>query len=595
MRTDDGQPTVRDLPQPFGFYRHILKGDHLHFGHWPKDDPQMPMEQAQEEMFERLLSFFPPPPAKVLDVGCGLGYSAYLLSTKGYEVTGVAPSPELVAYAREKYAGSGARFMALGFFDDHPVFAEGLYDVLFFQESMQYLSPLSRVMERARRLLKEKGTLIMGDEVCYDRRIKELTAVHLSADYTVALSEAGFKIAEREKVGGEVSPTCAFIVRQFTENFDALAASGGKDGLEQLRHYLDGWKNQQQWYADGRMGYELIVAKKDSYFIRPYAAADERTILPMFNQLFFSNRSMEHWYWKFRDNPYGPSKIALAFSAAVPLAVHYAGYPVPFYSHDDAVAEFVSLHIGDTMTSPAVRNIGLGKTGLLARTAEYYYAKFCEGAVPFIYGFNTGHIRKLGMKYLGYTYISPVPYRVRNLKVSPLKPLPVLRRLLSDFAVGEITSVNAEWRELFRRVSPSYRFLIRRDDAYIKWRYLDCPDKVHRLFSIRRRGVLVGWSVFVRRENTLMWGDALFDNRYPESVTHLLHAVINRHFPGVETIEGWFSRHPDWWSALLDEAAFAAVPEPNDLTPCFVIFGDRSIKNGLENRLYYTWGDSDLF
>lgn len=545
-------------------------------------------------MLARLLSFFPPPPAKVLDVGCGLGYSAHLLSQKGYEVTALAPSPELISYAQQKYGQEGLQFIELGFFGDHPVLADGLYDVLFFQESMQYLSPLSEVMERARRLLRENGRLIMGDEVCYSREITHLTAVHLAADFTVALSEHGFKIADREKVGRQVSPTCEFIARQFTANFDALAASGGKDASEQLQHYLDGWKNQRQWYADGHMGYELIVAKKDPYFIRPYTDGDEQKILPMFNKIFYVNRSIEHWYWKFRDNPYGSHKVAIAFSDTVPLAVHYAGYPVPFYSADDSPAEFISLQIGDTMTSPAVRNIGLGKTGLLARTSQYYYAKFCEEEVPFIYGFNTGHIRKLGMRYLGYSYISPVTYWVRDLTNS-LRPPPLLRRLLAGFTVDEVTSVGSEWDDLFSRVRPSYRLLVRRDAAYIKWRYLDCPDKVHRIFSVRRRGMLIGWSVFALREKKLIWGDALFDDRYPKSLPYLLQAVITRYFPQVETVEGWFSRHPDWWSRLLKEASFAVVPEPNDLTPCFVIFGDQTVKEKLENHLYYTWGDSDLF
>lgn len=586
---------LESLPQPFGFYRAILGSDHLHFGLWPEDDPKLTMEAAQERMFGQLLSYFPPPPARILDVGCGLGYSARLLSEKGYEVTAVAPSTGLIAYARQKYEKDGVRFIESGFFDDHPVFAGGHYDVLFFQESMQYLSPLSAVMERARKLLREKGVLVMGDEVCYSRGIKHLTAVHMAADITVAFSENGFKITERERVGRQVSPTCGFIIGEFTRNFDALAASGGRDATEQLLHYLDGWKSQQEWYADGRMGYELIAAKKDSYFMRPYADGDEQQILPLFNEIFHVNRSLEHWYWKFRDNPYGSQKVALAFSDTVSLAAHYAGYPVPFYSSGDAPAEFISFQIGDTMTSPAVRNIGLGKTGLLARTAEYFYAKFCDGNVPFIYGFNTGHIRKLGMRYLGYIYISPVTYRVRNLTKSPLKPPRLLRRLISGFTVEEVTSVDAGWNDFFSCVSPSYRLLVRRDAAYLKWRYLDCPDKAHRVFSIKRRGFLIGWSVFTRRENKLLWGDALFDKRFPESVSYLLYTVIRSYFPDVNAVEGWFSRHPEWWSRILEEASFGVIPEANDLTPAFVLLADKITKEKFEDHLYYTWGDSDLF
>lgn len=583
-----------NLPQPFGFYRYILGGDHLHFGLWPEDRPEMTIEEAQENMFNRLLFFFPSPPAKVLDVGCGLGYSAHLLSQKGYEVTALAPSAELISYAKQKYGQDGVSFVQLGFFDDHPVFADGLYDVIFFQESMQYLSPLSAAIKKARRLLRENGLLIVGDEACYSREIKHLTAVHMSADFTVALSENGFKTIERESVGRQVSPTCGFIVKEFTSKFDLLALSSGKDGPAELRHYLDGWKDQQRWYADGRMGYELIAAKRDPFVIRPYADGDEQSILPMFNEIFHVSRSIEHWYWKFRDNPYGSYKISEVFSEDETLAAHYAGYPVPFYDVTDVPATFISFQIGDTMTRPSMRNIGLGKTGLLARVAKHFYAKFCEG-MPFIYGFNTGHIKKLGMRYLEYTYISPVTYWARELTINPLKAPSALRRLMSGMSVNEVTSIDSEWDELFSRLSASYRLFVRRDASYLRWRYLDCPDKVHRIFAIRRRGTLIGWSVFVLRENKLIWGDALFDRRYPEAPSYLLQALVKNHFSGVQTIEGWFSRHPRWWSAILEKTGFRIVSEPNDLTPCFVIFGDRSIKKKLEDHLYYTWGDSDLF
>src|SRR5574340_957899 len=134
---------IKELPQPFGFYRYILKADHLHFGFWPEEGSVLSFEAAQENMFNHLLSFFPPAPAKILDVGCGLGYSAFLLSGKGYSVTAIAPASELISYARMKYGASGVRFETLGFFDEHKeVFEPEYYDVIFFQESAQYLSPL---------------------------------------------------------------------------------------------------------------------------------------------------------------------------------------------------------------------------------------------------------------------------------------------------------------------------------------------------------------------------------------------------------------------------------------------------------------------
>ena len=44
---------------------------------------------------------------------------------------------------------------------------------------------------------------------------------------------------------------------------------------------------------------------------------------------------------------------------------------------------------------------------------------------------------------------------------------------------------------------------------WLRWRYLKCPDAVHRLYEVRRRGELVGWSVFRSDGANLRWGDAL--------------------------------------------------------------------------------------
>src|SRR3989304_10620739 len=42
---------------------------------------------------------------RVLDVGCGMGRHAYLLSQKGYTCEGVEPHPKMIEYAKQHYSG----------------------------------------------------------------------------------------------------------------------------------------------------------------------------------------------------------------------------------------------------------------------------------------------------------------------------------------------------------------------------------------------------------------------------------------------------------------------------------------------------------
>jgi len=504
------------------------------------------------------MSYLPEPPAKILYVGCGPGLSADPLGSQGYRVTAIAPKPELIDYAAQHHGSEGADHEALGFFDDdESVFAKDMYDALLFQESLQCLSPLIRVMRKTRHLLKDRGTLIIGDEVCYDRTIGSEIPFHMSGEIYAAVAESGFRIIENQKIGN----------------------------------------------GNGQLGYEIFVAKKDEFYLRPYESGDEKKILEGFNEIFNTDRTLDHWYWKFRDNPYGSHMVCTGVSGEGDIISHFAGYPVPFCSTIEEGKKpeyFITLQAGDTFTHPKVRRKGLGKRGILARSAYYYYAKFLEGVVPFAYGFNTGNVKNLGERYLGYTYIDPVPYWVKDVSKTPFASPSLFSRLFAGFSVEEVNSVDDEWDGLFARLCPTYKFLIKRDAAYMKWRYLDCPDRTHRIFAIRKRGLLVGWGTFSRRNNALIWGDALFDNRCLESVSRLLHTLLGEYFPDVETIEGWFSQNPRWWSDYLRSIGFEARKEPDGLTFCYVPYKNKTLDNDLlgekfNHYFYYTWGDSDLF
>lgn len=253
------------LPEPFCFYKAILQGDHLHFGLWPSNNPKLTIEEAQQNMFEYLVSFFPEPPAKILDVGCGLGLSANLLALKGYEVIAIAPSCELVEYAKKKYRSNGVAFRVLDYSNDNDsIFAKASYDVILFQESTQYLNPLNNAIKKTFYLLRDKGLIIICDEICYDLSIKPETCVHMESDYITSLSNNSFVIDKNENLSENVKATYDFVIDNFTANFDKIiaACNNNQQSKDSLRFFLDGWKKQKNWYSEGKIGYGAFVASK---------------------------------------------------------------------------------------------------------------------------------------------------------------------------------------------------------------------------------------------------------------------------------------------------------------------------------------------
>ncbi len=591
----DTAPPLR-LPPALAAQRSVLGSDHLHFGLFPADRPGITLEEAQRALLQHLLRLLPPPPARILQAGCGLGLAAFELAESGYSVAAVVEGGELAAAAAQRHPHLGVSFHALTLLDEDPaILAPGTYDAVVLLEAVADPAMLARVLARVRELLRDGGLLLSAGEVAGRQGAAAGAAVPTADDYTVALAESGFRPVEREIVAAQVAPTCDVMVSRLALACErAVAAGAAPDEATALRESLTHWRRRREQHGAGTLGYELLAVRKDTYVIRPYRDGDEHEILRMFREAFSVERTLEHWRWKFAESPYGARSIAVVVSAEGRIVAHYAGYPVPFYHAGQQPRDFLSHQIGDTMTRPSVRQAGLGRQGILARAASYYYARFCRD-VPFAYGFNTGHVKRLGERYLGYSYIDQVGYWVKDLSTGAGSPPPRAPRWLGGYSFAELATASAELDDLFERVRGSYGFLVRRDAGYVDWRYLRCPDRLHKVLTIRRWGKLVGWGAFARRGAALVWGDALLDRRHVAAVPGLLRSAVDGPYRGVERVWGWFPPHPEWWDRALVENGFVRSPEPNELTPGFYFLATAGIKHDLAERWYYSYGDSDLF
>lgn len=326
------------------------------------------------------------------------------------------------------------------------------------------------------------------------------------------------------------------------------------------------------------------------FTIRGYEPGDEAGILELFARSFHQPRTVEHWRWKFQEDPWGREHITLAFDETGSLVGHYAGYPVPFRCYG---TDLVAHQIGDTMTDPAVRHVGRGLTGILGRTATHFYETFCKGQVAFNYGFNVSNIQKFSLRFLRSDRVEPVTYRRRDLRERPLAALGRLERYARGVQLQLVRVVDRGWDELFHRVAPQYGFLVRRDAAYVEWRYLRCPGIQYIVVAIRKWGRLVGWLVFRMRGSVMTIGDLLLDADHADVLEPALRHLA--HVYRAEAIEGWFPPRPRWLSDVLSELGFETLPEPQDLSVMCVPFVMADATDRMRQSLYYTMGDSDLF
>lgn len=96
---------------------------------------------------------------KVLDVGCGTGYSVNYLCEKGFDATGIDFSEEIINLGKERYKGISIKVMDANKLD----FPENYFDLILFECSLSVMQDPEKILESCKKLLKENGLILLSD------------------------------------------------------------------------------------------------------------------------------------------------------------------------------------------------------------------------------------------------------------------------------------------------------------------------------------------------------------------------------------------------------------------------------------------------
>jgi 2-polyprenyl-3-methyl-5-hydroxy-6-metoxy-1,4-benzoquinol methylase len=585
---------ITDLPQPFGFYRVLTGSDYLHFGYWQKKT-DISLPEAQEALSELLLKRFPKPPKRILDVGCGLGAMAGHLAEAGYQVVAIAPAKQLIDYAQHHHPG--VEYIACGFLDDHTKLSPPeSYDIILFQESLQYFPKLTPIFDKIKQLLApSQGRLIFCDEVSYTSETHQDSAVHEAKDIEQHFSELGFFVRYHKRIGSQVTPTTEKILQGFYEKRTELIELFGEKSEEEILHFTRGWEKQKIGYTTKQFGYEVWELQSSQFQVRSYQADDETAILQAFQIAFGVSRSLAHWQWKFKNSPFGETHISIVWDDTA-LAAHYTAYPVPLWLGNHHT---ITYQVGDTFTLPAYRGIGRGQTSLLARAVRHFHRLYCEGQIPFFYGFNTDKIQRFGKMFLRYYPVAPVyEWVLKDKALQIIIKKSVWGSWLWGYTVTCEKQVEQWADNLFEKAKPHYGWLVARNQQYLQWRYQAHPDYSYYFFVVRHWGKVVGWWLGRVEGETLLVGDALFCQQTiqaPRAGLIAGLAFLKNKGIKIKEIRGWFSKKPPWWNNVLEELGFNAQRHWQNLDFCVTSFADEFKPEQIGENFYFTQGDSDLF
>lgn len=107
-----------------------------------------------------MMSLFPPPPARGLDLGCGTGWTSSFLARRGYEIIGADISPEAIQAARERCEQDGFTNLQFLCADYEELHFREEFDFALFYDSLHHAEDERLAMQKAFEALKPGGCLL---------------------------------------------------------------------------------------------------------------------------------------------------------------------------------------------------------------------------------------------------------------------------------------------------------------------------------------------------------------------------------------------------------------------------------------------------
>jgi len=262
----------------------------------------------------------------------------------------------------------------------------------------------------------------------------------------------------------------------------------------------------------------------------------------LFNRVFGQERSLEHFLWKFWENPAGPPVGYLCVEAegGRPVAMNIGQRKRARVGGRDVAA----ILICESASDPEARRGG----------RPYYAATSAAGVqaaregIPFAFGGqSTDEAIKVGRRWFGYRVVFALQVWMQRLSLRPalrsrlgrmgealagaadavVRPR-VPRRGAGGLAVEPREAFDADFDELWERYRDRYPVVLARDAATLRWRYQDCPVGPNRVLLARHRGEPAGyvvWREWIEGPARVATVLDLWDGRDPELARSLLQAA----------------------------------------------------------------------
>jgi GNAT superfamily N-acetyltransferase len=234
---------------------------------------------------------------------------------------------------------------------------------------------------------------------------------------------------------------------------------------------------------------------------------DKRLVEALYRRVFgidSADANRLRWDWQYRHNPHRPADGPLIWLAREGQTVigQYATMPVKLSVQGHEIDAAWGM---DVMVAPERQRQGLGE--VLFRTwdrnvgaslglglSESSYRLFQKmrwpdvGPVPcFVKPLTRRALRRPGWSVTANRLVSALTLPLVKL-VSRPRPLEGEVRIVRQF--------DGSFTRLWERVAPQFAFAVRRDAAYLNWKYIQAPHVRYTIATLERDGLVAGYIVY---------------------------------------------------------------------------------------------------
>ena len=234
-----------------------------------------------------------------------------------------------------------------------------------------------------------------------------------------------------------------------------------------------------------------------SVIVRSYSEGDEKEIVPLLHLVFdgwphrdLTCSTVDHWRWKYLDNPSRKSFIAVAVADGriigchhmIPIGiriggnVHRCATALDFAVHPEFRGMGVSKGM-DRLNEDTIRNAGIRvvyyvtRNPIVVKSAQRTNIAFPHEERVMV------RIRDIDV-YLGATRVEnprlvKIAFKTMGLFNNLRNSLRTFHRQDGHFHIVEATVFNDRIDEFWKRVSEHHDFIVERSSNFLNWRYCD--------------------------------------------------------------------------------------------------------------------------